>query len=95
MTKEVEKEVVKEEEYLDELSNFIFTNKYARYNEKLQRRETWEEAVKRVENMHIKHFSYLSEEDKEEIRNAFDFVREKKIAPSMRCLQFGGKAIEA
>ena len=34
MTKEIEKvETVSEDQYLDELSNFIFTSKYARYNE--------------------------------------------------------------
>lgn len=96
MTKEVEKvEIVQEKDYLDELSNFIFTSKYARYSEKLQRRETWKEAVKRVEDMHLKHFSFLSPEDKKEITRAFDFVRDKRVAPSLRSLQFGGKAIEA
>lgn len=91
----VVEEVVKEKNYLDELSNFIFTSKYARYNEKLQRRETWGEAIKRVENMHLKHFSYLSEEDKVEMSKAFDLVRERKVVPSMRTIQFGGKAVEA
>ena len=96
MTKEIEKvEVVSEDQYLDELSNFIFTSKYARYNEKLQRRETWKEAVKRVEDMHLRHFSFLPPEDKKEITRAFDFVREKRVVPSMRSMQFGGKAVEA
>ena len=96
MTKEIEKsDVVSEDQYLDELSNFIFTSKYARYSEKLQRRETWKEAVKRVEDMHLKHFSFLSPEDKKEIIWAFDLVRDKRVVPSMRSMQFGGKAIEA
>lgn len=78
----------------DELATFIFTSKYARFNEKLNRRETWDEAVTRLEKMHLKKFSFLPQEDIEEIKKAFVFVREKRIVPSMRSLQFGGKAIE-
>jgi ribonucleoside-triphosphate reductase (thioredoxin) len=80
---------------LDEISNFIFTSKYARYNEKEKRRETWNETVHRVEAMHLKKFKHLSEEDKAEIKWAFSKVREKLVVPSMRSMQFGGKAIEA
>jgi ribonucleoside-diphosphate reductase alpha chain len=81
--------------YLEELSNFVFTSKYARYNEKLGRRESWEEAIKRLENMYKKKYSYLPEKDWAEINWAFDMIRAKRIVPSMRSLQFGGKAIEA
>jgi ribonucleoside-triphosphate reductase (thioredoxin) len=81
--------------YQDELSNFIFTSKYARYNEKAGRRETWEEAVGRLEKMHLKRLHYLDESDKLDIGKAFDMVRAKRVVPSMRSLQFGGKAVEA
>jgi len=81
--------------FLEEIANFTFTSKYARYDEKKGRRETWEEAVGRLEKMHLKRFAWLPEEDKTEIKWAFDKVREKLVAPSMRSLQFGGKAIEA
>ena len=80
---------------LDEISNYIFTSKYARYNEELERRETWDEAVARVETMHLKKYHFLSQEDKNKIKWAFDLVRAKRVVPSMRSLQFGGKAIEA
>ena len=80
---------------LEEMSNFVFTSKYARYNEKAKRRETWEEAVARVETMHLKKYSFLSKEDKALIKEAFDSVREKKVVPSMRSMQFGGVPIEA
>jgi ribonucleoside-triphosphate reductase len=80
---------------LEEISKFIFISKYARYNEKLKRRETWEEAASRVEEMHLKKYSFLSKDDKDKIKWAFDLVRDKYVVPSMRGMQFGGKAIEA
>ena len=82
-------------DYLSELSNYIFLSKYARYNDKLGRRETLDEAVTRLEDMHLKHYSFLSKEDKEKVKWAFSLVRNKTVVPSMRSLQFGGKAIEA
>lgn len=80
---------------LSELSNFIFTSKYARYNEELRRRETWDEAVARVETMHLRKFSNLDKTHKEKINWAFDMVRQKLVVPSMRSMQFGGAAVEA
>lgn len=79
---------------LEALSDFTYTAKYARFNETRQRRETWNETVARVERMHLKRYAALSEEDKTKIKWAFDLVREKKVLPSMRSMQFGGKAIE-
>jgi ribonucleoside-triphosphate reductase len=80
---------------LDEISKFVFTSKYARYLDEHKRRETWEEAVGRVEKMHLDKFDSLSQDMKDEIIWAFDLVREKRAAPSMRSMQFGGRAIEA
>lgn len=80
---------------LEEMANFTFTTKYAKYESKKQRRETWDETVSRIEKMHLKKFNFLSAKDKEEIVRAFDFVRAKKVTPSMRSMQFGGKAVEA
>lgn len=81
--------------FQEEMSNFIFTSKYARYNEKKERRETLSEAVDRVCQMHLDKYSYLPEEDKEKIRWAFQMVKDKKVVPSMRSMQFGGKAVFA
>jgi hypothetical protein len=80
---------------IDEISEYIFLSKYSRYDEKLGRRETWKEAVGRLEKMHLKKYSFLDQPDKDKIRWAFDLVRDKVVVPSMRSLQFGGKAIEA
>ena len=82
--------------FLNEFSNFIFTSKYARYNEKVDRRETWEECISRVEKMHLDKFkSKISSEDLNEIKWAFQKVKDKKVVPSMRSMQFGGKAVLA
>lgn len=80
-------------DFLSEISDFIFTSKYARFNEKLGRRETWNECVHRVEKMHLDKFKKLSDSDISEIKWAFELVLQKHIVPSMRSMQFGGKAV--
>lgn len=72
------------------LSDITVHMKYAKYLPKLERRETWEELVTRNKKMHIKKYPQL----KEEIEEAYKFVYDKKVLPSMRSLQFGGKPIE-
>jgi ribonucleoside-triphosphate reductase (thioredoxin) len=80
---------------VSELSNYIFTSKYSQYREDLKRRETWDECVNRVRGMHVKKFaSSLSDDDLVEIIDAFRLIREKKVLPSARSLQYAGKAIE-
>jgi ribonucleoside-diphosphate reductase alpha chain len=64
--------------------------KYAKYLPELNRRESWEELVTRNKNMHIKKYPDL----KEQIEKAYEKVYDKKVLPSMRSLQFGGKPIE-
>ena len=78
-----------------EISNQILSEitvymKYAKYLPELNRRETWEELVTRNKAMHIKKYPKL----REEIEAAYQFVYSKKVLPSMRSLQFGGKPIE-
>jgi ribonucleoside-triphosphate reductase (thioredoxin) len=78
-----------------ELSNEILSDitvhmKYAKYQPEVQRRETWEELVTRNKEMHIKKYPAI----KDEIEAAYKFVYDKKVLPSMRSLQFGGKPIE-
>lgn len=77
------------------LSDYIFTSKYARYREEDKRRETWAEAVARVEDMHLRKFADFGPDFADEIRDAFRFVYDKRVAPSMRSMQFGGAAAEA
>jgi ribonucleoside-diphosphate reductase alpha chain len=64
--------------------------KYAKFVPELNRRETWVELVDRNKAMHIKKYPNLADR----INEAYKLVYEKKILPSMRSLQFGGKPIE-
>jgi ribonucleoside-triphosphate reductase (thioredoxin) len=77
------------------IADYIFTSKYARYLEEHNRRETWGESVDRVKQMHLKKYDFLDASDKHEIEEVFDLVGDKKVLPSMRSMQFGGKAVEA
>tara|TARA_R110002153_G_scaffold68952_1_gene182808 strand:+ start:1801 stop:3678 length:1878 start_codon:yes stop_codon:yes gene_type:complete len=73
------------------LSDITVHMKYAKYNPELLRRESWLEIVERNMNMHIKTYPQLEED----IRNCYEhFVVTKKILPSMRSMQFGGKPVE-
>lgn len=73
------------------LSDITVHMKYAKYIEEKQRRETWDELIYRNMDMHIKKYPQL----KEQIMDAYALhVQPKKVLPSMRSLQFGGKPIE-
>ena len=78
-----------------ELSNKILSDitvhmKYAKFLPEMNRRETWEELVTRNKEMHQKKYPHI----KDEIEEVYKLVYDKKILPSMRSLQFGGKPIE-
>jgi hypothetical protein len=72
------------------LSDIIVWSKYAKYIDSKQRRETWEELVTRNKTMHLNKFPHMHAT----IDAAYEYVYDKKVLPSMRSLQFGGKAIE-
>jgi ribonucleoside-diphosphate reductase alpha chain len=64
--------------------------KYSKFIPELERRETWEELVTRNMNMHIKKYPQIAGE----IVDVYQYVYDKKVLPSMRSMQFGGKPIE-
>jgi ribonucleoside-triphosphate reductase len=72
------------------LSDITVHMKYAKYIPELERRENWNELVTRNKEMHIKKYPNL----RNEIDEAYTYVYEKKILPSMRSMQFAGKPIE-
>lgn len=73
------------------LSQMVIFNKYAKHIPELHRRETWEEIVERNMVMHIRKYPEAKEEIKDVYKN---FVMTKRVLPSMRSLQFGGRPIE-
>jgi ribonucleoside-diphosphate reductase alpha chain len=72
------------------LSDITVFMKYAKFQPELNRRETWEELVTRNKEMHQKKYPQI----KNEIEEVYKMVYDKKVLPSMRSLQFGGKPIE-
>ena len=75
---------------LEALSKLTVFSKYAKFNSELKRRENWDEIVDRYQNMMIKKYPKLEDAIKESSK----FIREKKVLPSMRALQFAGPAAE-
>ena len=72
------------------LSDITIFSKYAKFLPKQERRETWNELVQRNIKMHKKKFPKLVSE----IDEAYEFVYDKKVLPSMRSMQFAGKPID-
>ena len=72
------------------LSDITVHMKYAKFLPTENRRETWEELVDRNKAMHIKKYPELVEQ----IEENYQLVYNKKVLPSMRSMQFGGKPIE-
>lgn len=75
---------------LEALSSITIFSKYAKFLPDKNRREDWNEIVDRYEEMLCKKFPYL----RSKIEQNTSFIREKKILPSMRALQFAGPAME-
>lgn len=73
------------------LSDITAFSKYAKYLPEKKRRETWEEICDRNLAMHVKKFPDLAEETTKVYK---DFVYTRKVLPSMRSMQFGGRPIE-
>lgn len=73
------------------LSDITIFNKYAKFKPELKRRENWADLCERNMMMHIGKYPQLEEE----IRSVYaDYVVTKKVLPSMRSMQFGGRPIE-
>jgi ribonucleoside-diphosphate reductase alpha chain len=75
---------------LDILSKVTVFSKYAKYRSDVKRRETWDEIVDRYQTMMIKKYPKLEDA----IIESAKFIRDKKVLPSMRALQFAGPAME-
>lgn len=71
------------------LSDIIVHMKYAKYLAKKERRENWKEIVTRDKIMLGEKFPALQDE----IEGAFKYVYARQVLPSMRAMQFAGKAV--
>lgn len=84
------------------LAEAVENMKYAKWIETEQRKETWDEICDRNRNMHLKHLKQTLDLDEDtyttiatRLYDVYDnFVKTRKILPSMRSMQFGGKPIE-
>lgn len=75
---------------LEAMSNVTVWSKYAKFLPEVGRRETWDEIVDRYEIMMFKKYPQVKKEIQENVK----WIREKKVLPSMRALQFAGVALE-
>lgn len=71
------------------LSDLIIYMKYARYLPEHKRRETWDEICDRYQHMMVEKYPFQYPE----IIGVMKWVRQKKVLPSMRAMQFAGTAI--
>jgi ribonucleoside-diphosphate reductase alpha chain len=76
------------------LSDITVHNKYAKYIDSEKRRENWKEIIERNKKMHLNKYKDVGGISSQIDSIYNDFVLTKKILPSMRSLQFGGRAIE-
>ena len=78
------------------LSDYTIYAKYARYVPEKKRRESWDEMVDRVFEMHLSRFQLAiskNEELKSDILFAKQQVKKKRVLGAQRILQFGGEPI--
>jgi len=74
---------------------FIHLSRYARWNEELNRRETWQETVARYFDFMQEHLKNNNDTDISDIRPQLEqAVLNLDIMPSMRALMSAGKALE-
>lgn len=77
------------------MAAFNYTSKYARFNQDEQRRETWDESVDRMFDMHLRKYGEkLTSQMLSQLERVRQNVKEKKLLGSQRALQFGGKGVE-
>jgi ribonucleoside-diphosphate reductase alpha chain len=75
------------------LSGIQSYTKYGRYREDEKRIEVWDEIVDRNMHMHFDYYGSKINSIKDDIVKAYKLVREFKVLPSMRSMQFAGKPV--
>lgn len=75
------------------LSEAKFYDGYSRFNDEIERYETWDEAVDRVMSMHEGFYSSKMNKITEYIEEARDAYKQQYVLGAQRALQFGGEQI--
>jgi hypothetical protein len=84
-------DIIHDSQYFpSQLQQFQYLDKYARFNYKTGKRETWPETIQRALDF-LKEISH-NKLTPEEYAKVYKFVLEMKVAPSMRLLAMAGDA---
>ncbi len=78
---------------IESLKNYVFTSKYSRYVPEKMRRETFNEAVERVIDMHRIHFSNKGIDINDLLEHCEGAIKARMVLGSQRAMQFGGEPI--
>lgn len=78
---------------IESLKNYVFTSKYSRYIPEKMRRETFEEAVERVIDMHRRHFTSKGIDVEDLLAVCEQAMKKRMVLGSQRAMQFGGEPI--
>jgi len=78
---------------IESLKNYVFTSKYSRYIPEKIRRETFEEAVERVMDMHRQYFSAKGLDIEDLLKVCEEAMKKRMVLGSQRAMQFGGEPI--
>ncbi|MDD5706013.1 MAG: recombinase [Kiritimatiellae bacterium] len=78
---------------IESLQNYVFTSKYSRYIPEKMRRETFEEAVERVIDMHRRHFVAKGLDIEDLLGICERGMKRRLMLGSQRAMQFGGDPI--
>ena len=78
---------------IESLKDYVFTSKYSRYLPEKERRETFDEAVERVIDMHRRHFSSKGIDVEDLLTICEQAMKKRMVLGSQRAMQFGGDPI--
>ena len=78
---------------IESLKSYVFTSKYSRYIPEKMRRETFEEAVERVIDMHRRHFTAKGIDVEDLLKICEEGMKKRMVLGSQRAMQFGGDPI--
>ena len=81
------------------LSEYVYQSKYSLFREDLGRKETWDESVERIRQMHLTHLERIAPQALQDewfmtqFNEAIDYYKLKKFVGSQCNLQFGGEPV--